>query len=258
MLHLIVTLIVALEAPAAARPGLPDDARLDPVRPRLERIVGDAAGAGLPADLIVNKVREGLAKGVDPARIEAAALRLSDSLQAAQRYVASRRPGGAPGLVRPVAEARLAGVALTSIDPLVAAERPEPPARRAVEVVTDLALRGYPPERAAAVVRDVLARDSGALDRLPGTLEGLRRDYALSRLEAVDALARGLASSDSLQTAITRTTDDERRQGHGRGASGSSPGHGGDSGEGGSPGKSGLAPGHLGKMKPPTAGPKKK
>jgi hypothetical protein len=205
--------------------------------------------------MIVSKVREGLAKGVDSARIEAAAVRLSDSLVAAQRYVIARRPGpSAPlPLVRAVAEARLAGVALTAIDPLVAPELPEPSARRAVEVVTDLSLRGYPSERAAAVVKDVLARDTSALDRLPGALETLRHDYALSRAEAVDALARGLASADSLQTAFTRTVDEERRQGHGNGVGGER----GAEGREGAPGKSGLAPGHLPRMKPPTAGPKK-
>jgi hypothetical protein len=249
--HAALLFVLAASGPAT----LPDDARLAPVRPRLEQLVDRAAGSGLPAEMIVSKVREGLAKGVDPARIEAAAVRLSDSLQAAQRYVTERRPGpAAPGpLVRAVAEARLAGVALTAIDPLVTPERPEPPARRAVEVVTDLSLRGYPPERAAAVVKDVLARDTAALDRLPSTLETLRHDYGLSRAEAVDALARGLASSDSLQTAYTRTAEDERRQGHGQGAAGDR----GSQGRDGSPGKSALAPGHLQKMKPPTAGPKK-
>jgi hypothetical protein len=243
---------------ALASPGLPDDARLAAVRPRLEQLVERAAAAGLPTEMLVSKVREGLAKGVDPARIEAATVRLSESLSAAQRYMVGRRPGGTPAapLVRAVAEARMAGVALTAIDPLVTAERPEVSARRAVEVVTDLSLRGYPPERAAAVVRDVQARDGAALDRLPGTLETLRQDYALSRAEAVDALARGLASSDSLQAAFTRTADDERRQGQGRGR-GPSSDHGASEGGDGSPGKSGLAPGHINRMKPPTAGPKK-
>jgi hypothetical protein len=199
-------------------------------------------------------VREGLAKGVDPARIEGAAARLADSLDGAQRYVVARRPGVAPGsLVRAVAEARLAGVTLAAMDPLVAPQRAEAPARRAVEVVTDLSLRGYPPDRAAAVVSEVLSRDAPALDRVPGTLETLRRDYALSRSEAVDALARGLASSESLQTAYSRTADDERRQGRGRSVGADRAADARD----GSPGKSALAPGHLNRMKPPTAGPKK-
>jgi hypothetical protein len=254
-LPLAATLLIALAGPAvAARPGLPDDARLAPVRPRLELLVDRAIRGGLPAEMIVSKVREGLAKGVDPPRIEAAAARLTDSLESAQRYVTERRPGSlAPvPLVRAVAEAQLAGVALTAIDPLVGPDRAEPPARRAVEVVTDLSLRGYPPDGAAAVVKNVLTRDAAGLDRIPAALETLRHDYALSRAEAMDALARGLASADSLQTAFTRTAEDQRRQGHGQGA-------GADRGADGredAPGKSGLAPGHLPKTKPPTAGPK--
>jgi hypothetical protein len=179
---------------------------------------------------------------VDPARIDEAAARLTENLETAQRYVAERRPGRPPApLVRAVAEARQAGVALSVVDPLVRGDRPE--RQRAVEVVTDLALRGYPSDRTARVVENVLARDARSLDRVPGTLETIRLDYALSHTEAVDALARGLASADSLQTAYGRTVEDERRHGHGRGgaAKGGSDNDGGD----GSPGKSGLAPGHL-------------
>jgi hypothetical protein len=146
--------------------------------------------------------------------------------------------------VRAVAEARLAGVAMSAVDPLLRGERPE--LQRAVEVVTDLSLRGYPSERAALVVQNVLSRDARALDRIPGTLETIRQDYALSPAEAVDALARGLASSDSLQTAYNRTAEDERRRGHGRGAAAKGAEDGADG-----PGKSGMAPGQLKKKNAP-------
>src|SRR2546421_7092513 len=254
MLALLTTLMLTLAAPGEGdRPTIPDDARLGAARLRIDQLVDRAAAEGLPAEMIVSKVREGLAKGVDAARIEAAALRLTDSLEAAQRFVAARRTGPpATSLVRAVAEARLAGVSLGAVDPLVRGERPEPQSRRAVEVVTDLSLRGYPADRAATVVRDVMARDARSVDRLPGTLETIRRDYALSQSEAVDAIARGLASSDSLQSAYSRTVEDERRQGRGHGAGSDKSAEGRDD----APGKSGLAPGHL-KMRPPTAGPKK-
>jgi hypothetical protein len=139
-------------------------------------------------------------------------------------------------------------VALTAVDQLVRGDRPEK--QRAVEVVTDLALRGYPSERAARVVENVLARDARSLDRVPGTLETIRLDYALSHTEAVDALARGLASSDNLQTAYGRAAEDERRHGHGRGNSAAKGGNDDDDGDG-SPGKSGLAPGQLKKKNGP-------
>jgi hypothetical protein len=225
---------------------LPEDARLGPALPRLQQLVDRATSDGLPVDMIVSKVREGLAKGVDPARIETAAVRIADSLRAAQTYLGARRT---PRLVRAVAEARLAGVALTAVDPLVKSDRPE--AQRAVEVVTDLSLRGYPAERTAAMLTVLMARDAGAIDRVPGTLEAIRQEYALTQAEAVDALSRGLASSESLQAAYKRTAEEEQRKGHGRGAGSSKSA---DDSQG--PGKSGLAPGRL-KGRPPTAGPKK-
>src|SRR5579862_6766153 len=127
-----VMLLMLGLASAEAAPGLPGDARLAPVRAHLQDVIQRADAAGLPSDMIVSKVREGLAKGVDPARIEAAAVRLADSLAVAQQYVAARRSGHAAApLVRAVAEARLAGVAMTAVDPLLRGDRPEQP--RAVE-----------------------------------------------------------------------------------------------------------------------------
>ena len=70
---LCLRLLVGIATAHAAPPvQLPNDARLDPVRPRLAAIVTRAEAEGLPAEVIVSKVREGLAKGIDPKRIEAA------------------------------------------------------------------------------------------------------------------------------------------------------------------------------------------
>jgi hypothetical protein len=173
-----------------------------------------------------------------------AATQLSDNLAAAQQYITARRPGRPTAtLVRAVAQARAAKVPMAAVDTLIRGENPE--RQRAIEVVTDLALRGYPSERAALVVQNVLTRDARSLDRLPGTLETIRLDYALTHTEAVDALARGLASADSLQTAYNRTVEDQRRRGPGRGAA-----KGGEE-EGDAPGKSGMAPGQLKKKNAP-------
>jgi hypothetical protein len=222
-------------AQEAAGPTLPDDPRLEPIREHLAQIVQSAEAAGLLCEVIVSKVREGLAKGVAPARIEEVTVRLAQNLEAAQRYVTARRPGRArPALVRAVAEARMAGVGMPAVDSLVSGDRPETP--HAVEVVTDLALRGYPSGRAGVVVQNVLSRDVRSLDRVAGTLETLRRDCELTHVEAVDALARGLASSDSLQNAYEKTVEDEGRRGHRGGA---------NPDWGDSPGRSGLAPGRL-------------
>lgn len=238
MFSLMMATVLALASSVEAA-GLPADPRLEPVRAHLQQIVDQADGAGLPSEMIVSKVREGLAKGVDPARIEAAVVRLAENLDAAQKFVVARRPGRpAASLVRAVAEARMANVPMNAVDRLVRVPRPD--AQRAVEVTTDLSRRGYPSERAEVVVEHVLTRDAGSLDRVPGTLETIRQDYALTHTEAVDALARGLASSDSLQTAYNRTVEDERKRGKGRGGAGK-----GEDEEGDGPGKSGLAPGQL-------------
>jgi hypothetical protein len=215
MISLVMATVLALVSSVEAA-GLPADPRLEPVRAHLQQLVDRADGAGLPSEMIVSKVREGLAKGVDPTRIEAAVVRLTENLEAARQYVVARRPGQPlASLVRAVAEARMANVPMSAVDRLVKVQKPE--MERAVAVVTDLSLRGYPSDRAELVVENVLNRDAGSLDRVPGTLETIRQDYALSHTEAVDALARGLASSDSLQTAYNRTVEDERKRGHGRG-----------------------------------------
>jgi hypothetical protein len=205
---------------AQAAPAIPEDARLlGPVRERLRVLVSKTAEEGLPAEMVASKVREGLAKGVPVPRIEAAAVRLAESLAAAHKFVAERRPGAAPpaSLLRALAEAHMAGVDFSATDRLVRKGRSPAEVVRAVEVLTDLALRGYPAPRASSVVNEVLARDPRALARVPAALESIRREQALTYTESVDALSRGLASTDSLQSAYDRTVSDQRRRGAGRG-----------------------------------------
>jgi hypothetical protein len=253
MLRMIV-LLLTLSGTALAASGavsLPDDARLTPVRAELQRRIDSAAAAGLPTDALVSKTREGLAKGVDPQRIASAVARLADDLEVAQRFVAARRPGPvAPGLVRAVAEARMAGIDLATLPSLVAVDRPPQPAQRAVEVLTDLSLRGYPVQRALVVVERIEVREPAALDRVPALLDTIRRDQALSPAEAADALARGLAVADSLQGAYRRAVEDERRKENGKGSAGT-----GTVVDG--PGNSENAPGRLIKVKLPPGQAKK-
>jgi hypothetical protein len=245
ILVLLASLGLAAGAESAT-PQLPDDPRLSVVRPALEQTVQQAAAAGLSVELqqlLIGKVREGLAKNVEPTRILEATTRLSNNLLEARTFVAGKRAGAAPlGLVRAVAEARMAGVSLTSVEPLVAPAHAEGPARRGVEVLTDLQLRGFPAARLSAIVRQLLSTEVEAVDRVPGFLETLRRDYGLSHLESAEALARGMATSGSLQSAFNRAADEQRRnrQRHGSDQSEAS----------GSPGKSASAPGHMPKVHP--------
>jgi len=146
-------------AHAADAAGLPDDPRLASVRAPLEEILARAAKDGLPADLIASKVREGLAKGVAPEAIRGAAERLAGSLDGAARFLRTQgRPptataGGAapsPLLIRAVAEANLAGVEAEGLLPLVASKDNDAVVARAIEVVTDLTMRGYPSRRSGS------------------------------------------------------------------------------------------------------------
>ena len=138
----------------------------------------------------------------------------------------------------------MAGLDLATLPSLVAADRPPQPAQRAVEVLTDLSLRGYPVQRALAVVERIEVREPAALDRVPALLDTIRRDQALSPAEAVDALARGLAVADSLQGAYRRAVEDERRKDNGKGSAST-----GTAVEG--PGNSENAPGRLRVKLPP-------
>jgi hypothetical protein len=222
---------------AMAAPSLPTDPRLSPVRGRVEDVVTRADKAGLPTEILVSKVREGLAKGVDPQRIAATVQRLADHLGEAQSFVAERRGKGpaSPELVRAIAEARLAGIDPGANDALVRNGKTSGQSARAVEVLTDLSLRGYPMGQASRVVGDVLSRDPGAMARLPATLETIRQEQALTQVESMDAFSRGMAKSGSVQAAASQAAATPRAEGVGRGA-----GKGGEGSAG--PGNAGFVP----------------
>ena len=54
----------------------------------------------------------------------------------------------------------MAGVEPESIAPLAASHEPDAVVARAVEVVTDLTVRGYPSRPSASLVRDIAERDA--------------------------------------------------------------------------------------------------
>lgn len=227
----------SISAASAAAPSVPEDARLASVRAELTAALDRTAAAGLPTELLVSKIREGLAKGIDGPRIASVVVRLADELRAAHAFLVARKQQATQPLVRAVAEARLAGVAFEAMDPLVRAGGLQ--VTRSIEVLADLSLRGYPAPRASALLKDVLARDPGALPRLPRTLDLVRTEQALTYVEATDALARGFAASESLDRGLARTMDVERRRAPGAGKGKA------DQGAGGAPGRSEDAPGRL-------------
>ena len=212
----LLAVLISLGAAPVWAADVTADPRLGPVRERLEEILADAEKAGLPAEVVASKIREGLAKGVDAARIEATASRLAKSMKAAHGFIADRRAGKPPAeLVQALAEADLAGVEIAATDRLVRAKVPTTETRRGVEVLTDLTLRGYPTGRASAIVSQVLRRDPKAVGRVSATLEEIRHSQALTHVEATEALESGLGSGGNLEAARGKAMAEARKGGKG-------------------------------------------
>jgi hypothetical protein len=215
--------LVALDAASGAAwaaPALPQAARLDPVRADLEALVAGAEREGLPVELLISKTREGLAKGASAATILSAVRSLERSLTKAARLLqaSGRRTGGvstSTALLRALAEGDAGGVELPLTEAMLRSKASDAELVRAVDALTELALRGYPRQRAAEVVQKVLVADPGAVGRVVAGLENLRTTGGLSRTDAVDSLGYNLAGTSSLETALTRSLDAASSSGSG-------------------------------------------
>ena len=213
----LASLFGARAAWAAA--ALPTSERLDPVRPVLQKLIEQTEQAGAPADLIVSKVREGLAKGVPPETIRNVAEQLARELTEANDFLrVHRKTGATPGLVRALVEARSSGAALAALTPLVESRARDTLVVRGLEAVTDLGLRGYSGPRAALVVTQVLERDPEAVGRVVAGIESIRRTQTVSRADALDALSRNMAAGGgSLEGALNRSLEGSEHSANGNG-----------------------------------------
>lgn len=197
---------VWLLAAQAAGPevGLPDDARIASVRAELQATVDRVRADGLPAELVIGKVREGLAKDVAPDLIAKVTSELATRLAGANRFARSVRSSPpSVDLLRALAAADLAGVALPRTAPIVREVR-DRAAARAIEVLADLRLRGYPDADVVELVTALARREPDALGRLPGALEAVREAQGLSRIDAVDSMSAALSSSNNLEAAYSK------------------------------------------------------
>ena len=135
----VLILAVAIATPARAQL---DDARLGTSAAALQKLVDRATQEGLPSDLVLNKVREGLAKLVPPPRITVVASALVEALEKArseaQPFYAQGLPP--PGLLKALVEAHAANVSVADAAVVMRAGGRE----RAIQVLTDLVQRGYP------------------------------------------------------------------------------------------------------------------
>lgn len=209
--------LLLLTSGGAAWAGGPEDARLQPVRARIEGAIDQTRRAGLPSELVNGKVREGLAKGAAPEAIAAAAERLAANLAEADRTLQAQRAGErSVVLLRALAEARAAGVDLKHVGSLIRPQIPETRSLRAVEVLTDLARRGYPQGTAALLVGELIERDPGSLGRVPAGLDAVRNARGVGRADAVDLVRAGVAGgAGSLEAALNSSRGDDSQGDHG-------------------------------------------
>jgi hypothetical protein len=161
--RIIFALAVVLARPAAAQ--LLDDARLGEVAPELRALVDEATRAGLPADLLVAKAREGVAKGVAPARI-LSVVRGLDAALAIARSDAQPFVGAVPSvaLVKALVMARAAGAPAADTVAVLRANGRE----HALGVLAELILHGCSPATATLLVTSQASHER-SLDALVGT-----------------------------------------------------------------------------------------
>ena len=161
--------------------------------------VDRAAAAGLPTEILVDKVREGLAKGAAPARIALVVRALADGLERARSEAqAADVAAASPALLKAIVEAHAAGVGPSDVATLL---RGGGDRERALEVLTDLAARGYPVDVAARAVSAIADRGDARLDHLVAAAERLRAIDAATPGDALDALARADAAGLGLERA---------------------------------------------------------
>ena len=191
-------LVVALVASAT---GLRAQERVDrtlpsqlsaPTRATLERIIDSAQVAGLPIDPLYSKVREGVFRSADEARVIAAVQRLGRDLGDARAALgdsarAEEITAGANALragIRPADLSRLRDSR---------GRRADHPLTVALVVLADLATRGVPPSLAAASVTELVARNVS-----DGSLMSFRQDVerdlvgGRSPASALDARTRSM------------------------------------------------------------------
>jgi hypothetical protein len=93
----------------AAAPAVAQDADA-----ALTRVADEAAAKGLPTAPLTNKIREGLAKGVDPKRIEQVIRQMAANLETADRFIREIDPAVTGAVLTPgVAEVESLGSGVT-------------------------------------------------------------------------------------------------------------------------------------------------
>lgn len=193
----VVGAVPAASAQDRSRDQAVADARVESVRPRLVAAVARARADGLPAAWIEEKVREGLAKHVPPARIAAAVEQLAGRMHEAATLAHSVPIRERTELARAVLDALTAGARGTELAELVREVGPgnhgnTVDALQALRAVAELGERGFDAELATRST--LTAWRNGGRDGLRAVVELARRIPRGEAHARGDELAREAAS----------------------------------------------------------------
>jgi hypothetical protein len=158
LVALVVPVLCARVAVAQDQPDRTLPAQLSAAtRATLERLIDSARVVGLPVAPLYSKVREGVFRSADEARVIAAVQRLGRDLGDARSALGD---SAQPEEITAGANALRAGIRPADLSRLQDARgrRPDQPLTVALVVLADLATRGVPPAMAAASVNELVAR----------------------------------------------------------------------------------------------------
>lgn len=163
-----------------------------PTRAALERLIDSARVAGLPVDPLYSKVREGVFRSADDARLIAAVQRLERDLGDARAALGDSTSAEE---ITAGANALRAGILSADLSRLREARgrKPDRPLTVALVVLADLATRGVPPAMAAESVNQLVSRNVSD-GSLLSFRQNVERDLVGGRsaASAVDARTRAL------------------------------------------------------------------
>ncbi|MFT5684494.1 MAG: hypothetical protein ACI8RZ_005435 [Myxococcota bacterium] len=200
----------------------------------IDSILRSVDEAGLPVDLLESKAREGLAKGVPPARIASVLEGMQSDLSAASTLLdlpedASDRNE----VLSATASALRAEVSTDTLHRL--ASLPEQIRGPAIQSMVDLMLIGFSQAQSAQLVEDAAARNKEVLSSLT-IASGALLTQGTSHVDAFQLVTNELAAGQSSLIALSQGNNGNGNSGNsGNGNSGNSGnGNSGNSGNGNS------------------------
>ena len=188
--------VLLVGASSAEAQGVLDDPRLGASRTAIAAAVAAARTEGLPEAFILDKVAEGLSKGVPPERIAGAVDRLLTHMRAAHEIVTPVRGGDRRTLLRAGLDAIAAGAPIPRLRALVREvgfDSPVP-VQRSLVTVAELTERGFTGASSVEATSD--AYRGGRLDGLRDLLVGARRLHGGNRDEGLRQLGREVRARD--------------------------------------------------------------